>query len=43
MTETEQCSGAQGKLIGAWLFVGVPLVYGIVVTVQTSIPLFTVG
>jgi hypothetical protein len=43
MSETEQYSGAKGKLIGAWLFVGVPLAYGIVVTVQKSIPLFTGG
>lgn len=31
----------KAKLIGAWLFVGVPLTYGIVQTVRRAAALFT--
>jgi hypothetical protein len=31
----------KAKLIGAWLFVGVPLTYGIVQTVRRATALFT--
>jgi hypothetical protein len=38
---TEQMRGLKGRLVGAWLFVGVPLAYGIVMTVKKALPLFT--
>lgn len=36
----EQYSGTKAKLIGAWLFVGIPLTYGVVMTVRRALPLF---
>jgi hypothetical protein len=38
----EQYSGAKPKLVGAWLFVGIPLLYGVVMTVKKVLPLFGV-
>lgn len=38
----EHYSGTKPKLVGAWLFVGIPLLYGIVMTVQKVLPLFGV-
>ena len=37
----EQMSGVQARLVGAWLFVGIPLTYGIVQTVRRAAALFT--
>ncbi len=31
----------QARLVGAWLFVGIPLTYGIVQTVRRAAALFT--
>lgn len=39
-TDTEQLTGLKARLVGAWLFVGVPLAYGIVMTVKKALPLF---
>ena len=33
--------GLKAKLVGAWLFVGIPLTYGIVQTVRRAAALFT--
>jgi hypothetical protein len=33
--------GMKAKLLGAWLFVGIPLTYGIVQTVRRATALFT--
>jgi hypothetical protein len=38
---SEQYSGPKARLVGAWLFVGIPLTYGIVQTVRRAIALFT--
>ena len=40
--ESEQMKGLKGRLVGAWLFVGVPLAYGVVMTVKKALPLFGV-
>jgi len=32
---------AKARLIGAWLFVGIPLTYGVVSTVRRAAALFT--
>ena len=40
MSQTEQYSGAKAKLVGAWLFVGIPLAYGVIKTVEKALPLF---
>jgi hypothetical protein len=37
----EAGAGMKSKLLGAWLFVGVPLTYGIVQTVRRATALFT--
>ena len=37
----EQMSGLKARLTAAWLFVGVPLGYGIVMTVKKAAALFT--
>jgi hypothetical protein len=37
----EQMSGLQARLVGAWLFVGIPLAYGIIQTVRRAAALFT--
>ena len=39
-SSTEHAGRAKGRLIGAWTFVGVPLAYGIVMTVKKALPLF---
>jgi hypothetical protein len=31
------------KLVGAWTFVGVPLAYGVIMTVKKALPLFGAG
>ncbi len=36
----EQSAGLKARLVGAWLFVGVPLGYGVVMTVKKALPLF---
>lgn len=36
----ERMSGLKARLIGAWLFVGIPLGYGVVMTVKKALPLF---
>ena len=36
----EQYSGTKAKLVGAWLFVGIPLAYGVIMTVKKALPLF---
>ena len=41
-SEQQQMSGLKGRLIGAWAFVGVPLAYGVVMTVKKALPLFGV-
>ncbi len=33
-------TGLGAKLVGAWAFVGIPLAYGIVMTVKKALPLF---
>jgi hypothetical protein len=38
---SEQYSGVKARLVGAWLFVGIPLTYGIVQTVRRATALFT--
>ena len=37
----EQLPGLKARLVGAWLFVGIPLTYGIVQTVRRAAALFT--
>ena len=37
---TQEMTGLKARLVGAWLFVGVPLGYGIVMTVKKALPLF---
>ncbi len=39
--KSEQMTGLPLRLAGAWAFVGVPLVYGIAMTVKKALPLFT--
>ena len=39
--QSEQFSNVKAKLVGAWLFVGIPLTYGIVQTVRRATALFT--
>jgi predicted signal transduction protein with EAL and GGDEF domain len=39
-SSADHYSGTKPKLIGAWLFVGIPLLYGIVMTVKKALPLF---
>ena len=46
MSSTQQSTdttagGMKAKLLGAWLFVGIPLTYGIVQTVRRAAALFT--
>ena len=38
---SNEASNIKAKLVGAWLFVGIPLVYGIVQTVRRATALFT--
>ena len=43
MSDTsEQMTGLKARLVGSWLFVGVPLAYGVVMTVKKVLPLFGV-
>ena len=39
--DTTNAGSLKAKLIGAWLFVGIPLAYGIVQTVRRAAALFT--
>ena len=47
MTSTTQhtsdttAGGMKAKLLGAWLFVGIPLAYGIIQTARRAAALFT--
>ncbi len=41
--DQEQMSGLRTRLALAWTFVGVPLAYGVVMTVKKALPLFGVG
>ena len=41
-SSSEQMTGLKARLAGAWLFVGVPLAYGVVMTVKKALPLFGV-
>jgi hypothetical protein len=36
----EQMTGLKGRLAFAWAFVGIPLAYGVVMTVKKALPLF---
>jgi hypothetical protein len=38
---TQQQRSSTWKLVGSWLFVGIPLAYGVVVTVDKATALFT--
>ena len=38
----QQMTGLKGRLVAAWAFVGVPLAYGVVMTVKKALPLFGV-
>ena len=38
----QQIAGLKGRLLGAWSFVGIPLAYGVVMTVKKALPLFGV-
>lgn len=40
-SNSEEMSGLKVRLALAWLFVGIPLLYGVIATVQRAIPLFT--
>lgn len=40
--EQPHMTGLKGRLVFAWAFVGVPLAYGIVMTVKKALPLFGV-
>ena len=37
----DQMSGLKARLIAAWAFVGIPLAYGVVMTVKKALPLFS--
>ncbi len=39
-TSEQQTSGLGARLVAAWAFVGIPLGYGIVMTVKKALPLF---
>ena len=40
-TSNEQrMTGLKGRLAFAWAFVGIPLAYGVVMTVKKALPLF---
>jgi hypothetical protein len=41
MSDDATFSNVKAKLVGAWLFVGIPLTYGIVQTVRRAAALFT--
>jgi hypothetical protein len=36
----EQMTGMKTRLVVAWTFVGIPLAYGVVMTVKKVLPLF---
>ena len=38
----QHMTGLKGRLIAAWAFVGIPLGYGVVMTVKKALPLFGV-
>ena len=38
---SQTAGSVKAKLVGAWLFVGIPLAYGIVQTVRRAAALFT--
>ena len=39
-SDTQEMRGLKARLVGAWVFVGVPLAYGVVMTVKKALPLF---
>jgi hypothetical protein len=41
--QTEQMTGLKVRLAIAWTVVGVPLAYGVAMTVRKALPLFGVG
>jgi len=41
MSDATAPGSLKAKLVGAWLFVGIPLTYGIVQTVRRATALFT--
>jgi hypothetical protein len=41
--DQERMTGLGARLTAAWLFVGVPLAYGVVMTVKKALPLFGIG
>lgn len=40
-SSNEEMTGLKVRLALAWLFVGIPLLYGVIATVRRAIPLFT--
>ena len=38
----QEMTGLKARLAGAWLFVGLPLAYGVAMTVKKALPLFGV-
>ncbi len=40
MSDEQQMTGLKARLTFAWLFVGVPLAYGVTMTVKKALPLF---
>ena len=39
-SSSEQMTGLGGRLAFAWAFVGIPLAYGVIMTVKKALPLF---
>jgi hypothetical protein len=40
---SDQMTGLTARLAASWLFVGLPLAYGVVMTVRKALPLFGIG
>jgi hypothetical protein len=40
MNDEQQMTGLKARLTFAWLFVGLPLAYGVTMTVKKALPLF---
>ena len=40
MTEPTAIGGTQTRLVIAWLVVGIPIVYGLYMTIKAVLPLF---
>jgi hypothetical protein len=43
MSDQEHMTALPARLAAAWAFVGIPLAYGVVMTVKKALPLFGVG